>query len=206
MNFIHPTSFISPEVSLGDNNYIGPYCYITGDTIIGDNNRFEAFCSIGTPAQHVSHFKSNKGKIIIGNDNIIREYVSIHSSTKDIPTTLCDNIIILNHSHIAHDVFVENNSIISANVTLAGHCYIMEGANVALSSTVHQFQIIGAYAMVGMSSVITKTLQVLPGNIYIGNPAKYLKENKVGLERNNITKEKLDEFTQKYYKLKDDIH
>jgi UDP-N-acetylglucosamine acyltransferase len=204
MNYIHPTSIISPEVILGDSNYIGPYCYITGKTIIGNNNRFEAFCSIGTPAQHVNYFTSTKGKISIGNNNIIREYVSIHAGTKSI-TTLLDNIVILNHSHIAHDVYVEDKSIISANVTLAGHCYIMEGANIALSSTIHQFQIVGAYSMIGMGGIVTKTSTILPGNIYIGSPVKYLKSNKIGLERNNITKEKLNILIEKYNKLKNDI-
>jgi len=201
MNYIHPTSTITSEVILGDNNYIGPYCYITGNTIIGDNNRFEGFCSVGTPAQHVDYFTSIKGKVIIGNNNIIREYVSVHAGTKS-TTTLCNDIVILNHSHIAHDVYVENKVIISANVTLAGHCHIMEGANIALSSTIHQFQIIGAYSMIGMGGIVTKTSDVIPGNIYVGSPVKYLKLNKIGLERNNITKEKLEILIEKYNKLK----
>jgi UDP-N-acetylglucosamine acyltransferase len=201
MNIIHPTSIITPEVVLGDNNYIGPHCYITGNTTIGDNNRFEGFCSIGTPAQHTDYFTSTVGKVIIGNNNIIREYVSIHAGTKNV-TTLCNDIIILNHSHIAHDVYLENKTIISANVTLAGHCYIMEGANIALNSTIHQFQIIGAYSMIGMGGIVTKTSNIIPGNIYVGSPIKYLKSNKIGLERNNITKEKLDILIKKYNNLK----
>lgn len=197
MNYIHPTSIIDPSVVLGDNNYIGPFCYITGNTTIGDNNRFEAYCSIGTPAEHRDHFTSDKGKTIIGNNNIIREFVTIHSGTIT-STVLKDQITILNHSHIAHDTYIENKAIISANVTFAGHCHVMEGANVAMGSICHQFQIIGAYSMVGMGSVVTKKTNIEPGKIYIGSPSKFLKLNNIGLERNNITPKKLSEFVEHY--------
>lgn len=201
-NYIHPTSIVTENVKLGKNNYIGPNCYITGNTVIGDNNRFEAYCSIGTPAEHRDHFESNEGKVVIGNDNVVREFVTIHSGTID-TTTLQDNIIILNHSHIAHDVYVEKNTTISANVTVAGHCYVMEGANIALGCVIHQFQVIGAYSMIGMNSTITKKNEILPGYIYVGSPVKQLSINSVGLERNNINSNMLQKLITKYKGLKD---
>lgn len=204
MNKIHETAFIGPNVSLGSNNYIGPYCYITGNTTIGDNNRFEAHCSVGTPAEHKDYFTNQNTLTIIGDNNIFREFITIHSGTKS-STILENDIIVLNHSHIAHDSYIENKTTISANVTLAGHCHVMEGANLAVGSMCHQFQIIGAYAMLGMGSVVTKTSLIEPGNIYIGSPAKFLKINNVGLERNNINDKKLLELINKYHKLRNEL-
>ena len=204
MNYIHPTAIINDTVILGENNYIGPFCFITGNTIIGNNNRFEAYCSVGTPAEHVDYFDNQTTLTTIGNNNVFREFVTIHSGTKS-TTTLGNNIIVLNHSHIAHDSNIEDKVTISANVTLAGHCHIMEGANLAVGSICHQFQIIGAYAMIGMGSVVTKTSHIEPGNIYVGSPAKFLKINNVGLKRNNISDDKLLELTNKYYKLQNGL-
>ena len=201
MNTIHKTAIIGPNVQLGSNNYIGPNCYITGNTIIGDNNRFEAYCSIGTPPEHRDHFESTEGQVVIGNDNVVREFVTIHSSTIR-TTTLEDNIIILNHSHIAHDMYIEKNTTISANVTMAGHCYIMEGANVALGAILHQRQLIGAYAMVGMGCVVTSTTPIEPGGIYIGSPARFLKTNHIGLDRASITSDQLKNLRKRYNTLK----
>lgn len=202
-NFIHNTAIIEPTVILGDNNYIGPFCHITGNTVIGNNNRFESYCSIGSPAEHRDYFFDTTSKLRIGNNNIIREFVTIHAGTTA-ETQLNNNIILLNHSHIAHDVYIENNVTISAGVTFAGHCYVMEGANVAMGSLIHQFQVIGAYSMTGMGSVVTKTTPIEPGGIYIGAPAKFLKKNTVGLERNNITTQTIEQLIRKYYKIKND--
>jgi UDP-N-acetylglucosamine acyltransferase len=204
MNYIHPTSIIDPKVILGDNNYIGPFCYITGDTIIGDNNRFEAYCSIGTPSEHRDYFNSSLGKTIIGHNNIFREFVTIHAGSIS-STVLYDNITILNHSHIAHDVIIKNNTTISANVTIAGHCHIMEGTNMAMGAICHQFQIVGAYSMIGMGGIITKQSRIQPGGIYIGSPVKYLKMNTIGLERSGINDEKLNIFVEEYKSLTNEM-
>jgi UDP-N-acetylglucosamine acyltransferase len=200
-NFIHHTAIIESTVKVGTGNYIGPYCHITGNTVIGDNNRFESYCSIGAPAEHKDYFYDKNGKLYIGNNNVIREFVTIHSGTTR-PTQIEDNIIILNHSHIAHDVYIEKNVTISAGVTFAGHCYVMEGANVALGSLIHQFQVIGAYSMTGMGCVVTKTTPIEPAGIYIGAPARFLKKNKVGLERNNITDHDINALMDKYNELR----
>jgi UDP-N-acetylglucosamine acyltransferase len=200
MNHIHPTSIIGNNVKLGDNNFIGPFCYITGDTIIGNNNRFEAYCSVGTPPEHKDYFTITNQKTQIGNNNTFREFTTIHSGTTR-TTTIHDDIIVLNHSHIAHDVIIEKNSTISANVILAGHCYLMEGVNLGVGSMCHQFSKIGAYSMLGMGAVVTSSSKINPGGIYIGIPAKYLKNNIVGLERNNVNLDKLNHFKKIYEKI-----
>lgn len=197
-NFIHPSATVDSSVILGKNNYIGPYCYITGNTIIGNNNRFESHCVVGTPAEHRNYFTSSLGKISIGNNNIIREFSTIHSGTSSNTTVLKSNIIVLNHSHIAHDCIIEHKTNISANVTLAGHVYVMEGANIALGTVIHQFSIVGAYSMVGMNSTVTLKSKILPGKICVGSPSQPIKDNIVGLERHNVTTQRLKEFNQQY--------
>jgi len=199
-SYIHPTAIIGPEVTLGENNYIGPYCYITGKTVIGDHNRFEAYCSIGTPAEHRNHFKESPFSAIIGNNCVIREFVTINSGTvRD--TVLYDNITMLRNSHIGHDSIIESKVNLSCNVLIGGHSYIMEGANMGLGSMCHQFSILGAYSMIGMGGIVVKSSEIHPGEIYIGNPVKFLKENKIGLNRNGITPEKLSELVNKYFLL-----
>jgi len=200
LNYIHPTSIIGPNVMLGNNNYIGPFCYITGDTIIGDNNRFEAYCSIGTPPEHRDYFTSDNQKLTIGNNNTFREFITINAGTKDI-TILNNNITILRGSYVGHDCILEDKVNLSCNVLIGGHSYLMEGCNFGLGAICHQFSRIGAYSMVGMGTVITKNTQITPGKIYVGSPAKYLKENLIGLERNNITIDQLKQLITKFNNL-----
>lgn len=202
-NYIHPTAIIDKNVKMGNYNYIGPYCHITGDTIIGDYNRFESHCSIGTNAEHRDFFLK-EGQLRIGNNNIFREFCTINSGTKNC-TTLANNIVVLKGSYIGHDSILEDKVNLSPGVLLGGHSYIMEGSNFGLGSICHQYSVIGAYAMIGMGAIITKKVEVLPGNIYVGNPAKFLKKNLIGLERNNIDNKILEELNKKYNNIKNEI-
>lgn len=199
-NYIHPTAIIDKDVELGSNNYIGPYCYITGKTKIGNNNRFEAYCSIGTPPEHRDHFTGSPFGVIIGDNCTIREYVTINSGTvRD--TILGNNITMLRGSHIGHDSIVEDKANLSCNVLIGGHSHLMEGVNMGLGSICHQFSVLGAYSMIGMGGIITKSSEIHPGEIYVGNPVKFLKENKIGLNRNNIDSDKLAQIIAKYFLL-----
>ena len=200
LNNIHPTSIIGPNVVLGNNNYIGPFCYIVGDTIIGDNNRFEAYCSVGTPAEHKGYFKSLTGKTVIGNNNIFREYTSIHQGTEK-TTILGDNITMQRNSHLGHDSIVENLTSLSCNVIIGGFSYVMEGVNFGLGSICHQRSIIGAYTMLGMGCIITKTSKIKPGKVYVGAPAVYLKDNTFGLEKHNVSNDYFESLIEKYNNL-----
>lgn len=202
-NFIHPTSTIGDKVKLGANNYIGPYCYITGNTVIGDNNRFEAYCSIGTPAEHRDYFSSQDSKTFIGNNNIFREFITVNAGSIS-NTILKNNIVMLRNSHVGHDSIIEDRVNLSCNVLIGGHSYLMEGVNFGLGSICHQFSIIGAYAMIGMGCIITKSNHITPGNIFVGSPAKLLKSNVVGLERNNINSNKLNKLIESFNKLKNE--
>lgn len=200
-NFIHQTAIIGQNVQItGTNNYIGPYCVLQGNTTIGSNNRFEAFCSIGAPAEHRDYFNSNEGHTVIGDNNIFREYITVNAGTTN-DTILHNNIVMLRNSHVGHDCTIESNVNLSCNVLIGGHSYIMQGANFGLGSICHQFSKIGAYSMIGMGCIITKTRKVLPGHVVVGNPASFVKMNETGLQRNNITDEQLKNYERLYEEL-----
>lgn len=175
-NDIHPTAIIGKDVVMGKGNKIGAYCVIIGDTIIGNNNVFESFCTIGSEPEHKAYFgKPNKG-VIIGCDNIIREYVTINSGCER-TTRLTNNCIMLRGSHLGHDSVVESNVTISCNVLVGGHSIIGFGANLGLGAILHQFSKIGCYSMIGMGTIVTKKSNIQCFGTYVGNPAKYIKEN-----------------------------
>ena len=175
-NDIHPTAIIGNNVRLGKGNKIGAYVVIQGKTCIGDNNVFEPFCSIGNEPEHKDFFgKKNKGTFI-GNNNIFREYVTINAGCFQ-PTQLGDNILMLRGSYVAHDCEINNDCTITCNVLIGGHSLLGVGVNMGFGSICHQYSKIGSYAMIGMGSIVTKKVNVQCFGTYVGNPAKYIKEN-----------------------------
>lgn len=182
-NWIHPTAIVHSH-DIGTDNFFGPYCYIGPNVKIGNNNRFEGFVSIGTNAEHQQFF-DRQGEVEIGHGNTIREFVTINASTHGI-TRMGNKCIMLRGSHLSHDSCLEDHVTVSCNVMIGGESHIMIGSNLGLSSVIHQRQLIGSYCMIGMGAVVTKGLKVIPGNVYTGNPAKFLKQNDVGLKRMRI--------------------
>lgn len=175
-NYIHPTAIVGQNVKLGKDNIIGAFVVIQGNTEIGNNNTFEPFCSIGNSPEHKKFFKHKNLDTIIGDNNVFREYVTINSGTQ-FPTTLQDDIIMLRGSHVGHDSFISNNCVISCNVLIGGHSFLGVGVNMGLGSICHQFSKIGSYSMIGMGTIITKKSSINCFGTYVGNPAKYIKEN-----------------------------
>ncbi len=175
-NHIHPTAIIGDNVRIGKGNKIGAYVVIQGKTWIGDNNVFEPFCSIGNEPEHKDFFgKKNKGTNI-GNNNVFREYVTINAGCY-VPTQLGNNITMLRGSHIGHDSEINDDCTISCNVLIGGHSLLGVGVNMGLGSICHQYSKIGSYAMIGMGAIITKKTNPNCFGVYVGNPAKYIKEN-----------------------------
>lgn len=176
-NFIHPTAIVGENVQLGNNNYIGAYCNIVGDTIIGDNNRFEAYCSIGTYPEHRTYFeKQIKTRVVIGNNNVFREFVTINAGTIQ-DTIVEDYVWMLRGSHVGHDALIRSFCTLSCNVLIGGHSLLGRWVNMGLGSICHQYSIIGSGAMIGMGCIITKKTPVKPFETHVGNPAKYLRQN-----------------------------
>lgn len=175
-NDIHPTAIIGNEVIMRKGNKIGAYVVIQGNTTIGHNNVFRPFCSIGGEPEHKLFFgKKNKGTII-GNNNIFSEYVTINAGCYK-PTILDSHIVMLRGSHVGHDSVIYSDCTISCNVLIGGHSLLGYGVNMGLGSICHQYSKIGSYAMIGMGAIITKKVNPNCFGMYVGNPAKYIKEN-----------------------------
>jgi UDP-N-acetylglucosamine acyltransferase len=197
-NVINPTAVIGERVEIGHGNYIGPYCVIYDNVVIGSNNRFEAHASVGSPAEKRGFFLPGDGQgVLIGDSNIIREFATINAGTRR-KTRLGNNCIMLRGSHLSHDTIIEDGVNVSCVAMIGGESYIMTGANLGLGAILHQFSVVGAYAMVGMGAVCTKSLQIMPGGVFVGNPAKFIKRNAIGLERNSVTDELLDRETNRW--------
>lgn len=179
MNIIHPTAIIHESVQFGDNNKIGAYCIIGENVEIGNNNIFTAYCSIGLPPEHKAldlHNHIPKHKTIIGNNNVIREFVTIHNGFEG-DTKIGSNCYIMTKSHVGHDTTIGDNVTISSVAIIGGHCKIDDYANLGLGSITHQFSYIGTGAMLGMGAIVPKNKLIRPFKIYVGNPCRFLKDN-----------------------------
>lgn len=179
-NLIHKTAIINWEkVELGINNIIYPYSVI------------------GFDAQHPT--EKSDGIVKIGDNNIFREYTTVNLPTRfSYKTIIMNNCYFMEGAHIAHDCVVEDNVRISNKSVLSGHTYIMKNSVIGLGTMIHQFQVIGSYTMIGMNCVIDKKIDILPGYTYVGIPARRIKKNTIGLNRNSVTEEILNEEIERY--------
>jgi len=186
-NQIHPTAVVGPGVELGTDNTIAPYAVLLGPCVIGDRNWIGPHVSIGTPAQmrdgeHPRAWDvtaAGEG-IVIGSDNVIREYVTIHQPTDHV-TRVGSRCYLMSYAHVPHDAVLGDLVTLSNAAQIGGHTIIGEGANLGLGTMVHQRLAIGGGAMVGMGSVVTKS--VPPFAVAYGSPARVAGANSVGLTR-----------------------
>jgi UDP-N-acetylglucosamine acyltransferase len=205
MSQIHPSSFISKEVQLGDNVKIGPFCHlngnikiddntelkshvsITGKTSIGKKNIFYPFSNIGCDPQDLK-FNREDSELNIGDNNTFRENVTISKGTLDggMKTIIKNNNLFMTGVHIAHDCIIGNENIFVNQVTLGGHVNIMNNVVIGGLSAIIQFVTVGSYSMIGGMSGIDKN--VLPFSLAIGNRAKLRGLNLVGIRRKNFDK------------------
>ena len=165
---IGPFSVIGPNVEIGENVVVQSHVNITGNTRIGSGNKFYPFASIGNDPQDLK-FNDEETKLIIGDNNKIREYVTIHPGTKGGGglTKIGDKCLFMISSHVAHDCRVGNNVIIANNVPLGGHVTIEDNVVIGGNSAVQQFTRIGQMAMIGgMTGVLH---DVIPYGLSIGN-------------------------------------
>jgi UDP-N-acetylglucosamine acyltransferase len=200
---IHPTAIVHPKAQIGSGCEIGPYCVIgehvtlgdncklyahvvvDGHTVLGQRNEIFPFAAIGLKTQDLK-WKGGVTHLRIGDDNVFREGVTIHSATKDgAATVVGSHNLLLTHVHIAHDCQLGNHIIMSGFAGLAGHVVVEDYATLGGYTAVHQFCRIGTLSMTGGCSRIPQ--DVAPFIIVEGNPAAARAINKIGLERAGLS-------------------
>lgn len=181
---VGPYSVIGKGVRLGDGVIVSAYVHIKGNTVIGDGTRIETGAIIGGSAQMLG-LKEPEGRIKIGKNNIIREYVTINlSSAADKETVIGDNNFLMAFSHIAHDCCLGNNIVICNGSLVAGHVEIQDRAFISGNVVIHQFVRIGRLAMIGGLSRVNQ--DVPPFMMVVGDSTVW-GINLVGLKRSGFS-------------------
>jgi len=156
---IGPFSVIGPQVVIGEKTIVQSHVVIEGEVLIGSGNFIGHGAVIGAPPQDVSFSPERKTKVEIGNDNLIREYCTIHrGTTEGSATKIGDKNFLMAGAHIGHNCVIGKNVIIANNCLLAGYVQVDDGAFLGGGSTFHQFMHIGRLVMVQGSSAFGKDL------------------------------------------------
>jgi len=190
-------SVIGPNVEIDENTIIHSHVSISGHTKIGKENKIYPFASIGNHPQDLK-YNGEETKLIIGDKNIIREYVTINPGTVDGggKTLIGDNCLLMISSHIAHDCLVGNNVIIANNVPLGGHAIIEDNVVIGGNSAVQQFTRIGKMAMIGgMTGVLH---DVIPYGLSTGNRNSLQGLNLIGLRRSKFENKEILGLSEAY--------
>lgn len=180
-NDIHPTAIIHDNVRMGINNIIGAY------TVIGSSGEGRA------------KYPHKEGYVIIGDDNVITEHVTIHSSyTEGGETRIGNNNFIMTKTHIGHDVKIGDNVTISSCAVIGGHVVIENNANIGLNSTTHQRLKISEGSMIGMGSIVTKDTEVW----HITRNSDYAKPTRLnvrGAEKAGLSQQEIQDIWEQNY-------
>ena len=212
---IHKSSVVDPKAKISENVKIGPFCYvgpnvilldnvelvsnvhIEGNTKVGKGTKIFPFASIGTQPQDLK-FKGETNSLEIGENNLIREYVTINPGTEGggSKTVIGNNCLFMISSHVAHDCKVGNDVVIANNVPLGGHVTIEDSVVIGGNSAVQQFTRIGRLAMIGGMTGVLK--DVIPFGLSIGN-RNYLEGlNLIGLRRKKYENQKIMGLSKAY--------
>ncbi len=182
---VGPYSIIGDGVKIGKGVKIGACCVIDNDTTIGSGCKIFTGAVIGSIPQDLK-YKGEKSLVVVGKDNIIREYVTINLSTEEgNKTVVGDGNLIMAYSHIAHDCAIGNGCIIANSGTLAGHVTLEDKVVIGGLVAVHQFVRLGKMSIIGgCSKVVT---DIPPFSTCDGHPAKFFGLNIIGLKRAGVS-------------------
>lgn len=214
MNQISLLAFVHPEAKLGDNNIIGPFCYIDKNTVLGDNNVLQNSVTVHTgarigndneifPGASIStkpqdlKFKGEETTCVLGNNNSIRENVTISRGTASKgTTTVGSNNLLMENMHVAHDCILGSGLIIGNSTKLAGEVTIDDNAIISATVLCHQFCHIGGYVMIQGGSRFS---QDIPPYIIAGKePIRFAGLNLVGLRRRGFSNDLIQHIHEAY--------
>ena len=212
---IHPTAVVHPQadvadgvhigayaiigehVRIGTGTIIGPHVVIDGHTEIGQQNNIYQFASIGAPPQDLK-YHGEPTRLVIGDHNIIREYVTVclGTVTGREETIVGSHCLFMVYTHVAHDCIVGDRVIMANYAALGGHVILQDDVVIGAQSGMHQFARIGRAAMLAAQSGSSK--DIAPYCIASGSHSKLYGLNKVGLDRLGVSKEAQAELRKAY--------
>jgi UDP-N-acetylglucosamine acyltransferase len=196
---IGPYAVIEDEVVIGESCTIGAHAVVKRFTTLGRRNRVFEHAVLGGEPQDVK-FKDEPSELIIGDDNLIREFTTLHRASGAGAATLIGNRnFLMVGVHVAHNCVIGDDNIFANEVALAGHITIEDHVFLSNNVGAHQFVRFGRYAMVGGKSKIVQ--DVLPFFITDGNPPRVRGLNSVGLRRAGFSKESQRALKDAYYRL-----
>ncbi|MEE8349284.1 MAG: acyl-ACP--UDP-N-acetylglucosamine O-acyltransferase [Acidobacteriota bacterium] len=196
---VGPYSVIGSEVTIGEGSVVGPHVVIEGPTLMGKRNHIVGQCAIGTIPQDLK-FKGESTLLRIGEDNTIREFVTINRGTSGGGgvTAIGDGNLLMTGVHIAHDCQVGNRIILANSATLAGHVEVQDDSTVGAFSGVHQECRVGIHAFIGGYSVITRDALPFIKTVGYRNQARIYGINSLGLERDKFSSQRIDSLARAY--------
>jgi len=212
---IHASAIIDPKAKIADSARIGPFCIIGPDvdlgegcelfshvviggrTTIGNRNKFYPFSSIGLAPQDLK-YKGEPSTLEIGDDNVVREYVTMNPGTEGggMKTMVGSRCLFMVGAHVAHDCIVGSQVIMANNATLAGHVTVEDFAVIGGLSAVHQFVRIGQHAMIGGMSGVEH--DVIPYGSVMGDRARLSGLNLVGMKRRGYSRDDIHDLRAAY--------
>ena len=194
---IGPYAIIGPNVEIGENTLIQSHVNITGNTTIGKGNKLYSFASIGSDPQDLK-YKGEETTLLIGDNNTIREHVTINTGTVQGGglTKIGNNNLIMIGAHIAHDCIIGNNIVMANNTAIAGHAEIEDFVIIGAKCGVQQFTRIGKRAMIGGMTGVLR--DVIPYGLSTGNRNYLNGINVVGLRRDKVSNKDILGLTDAY--------
>jgi len=194
---IGPYATIGPNVEIGENTLIQSHVNITGNTTIGKGNKLYSFASIGSDPQDLK-YKGEETSLLIGDNNTIREHVTINTGTVQGGglTKIGNNNLIMIGAHIAHDCIIGNNIVMANNTAIAGHAEIEDFVIIGAKCGVQQFTRIGKRAMIGGMTGVLR--DVIPYGLSTGNRNYLNGINVVGLRRDKVSNKDILGLTDAY--------
>ncbi|MGB0466149.1 MAG: acyl-ACP--UDP-N-acetylglucosamine O-acyltransferase [Pontibacterium sp.] len=194
---VGPFSIIGPDVEIGEGTRIGPHAVVKGPTRIGANNQIFQFATVGEDCQD-KKYNGEATRLTIGDNNVIREGVTIHRGTVQDKgeTIIGSHNLFMAYAHVAHDCVVGNNVILANNAAIAGHVHVGDWTILGGFTAVHQFCHIGAHVMCGAGTVVLKDI---PSYVLAtGNPAKAHGINAEGLKRRGFSPDTIKAIRRAY--------
>ena len=193
---ISPLAYVSPKAQIGKNVTIDAFAYIDDNVIIGDNCHVFPHAVIGCVPQDLK-FRGEETWTIIGDNCVLREFVTVHRGTASKgKTVIGNNNLIMAYCHVAHDCVLHNNIIMSNATQLAGEVEVDDFAIIGGGTLVHQFSHIGSHVMIQGGSKINKDIP--PYIIAAREPIAYCGINSVGLNRRDFTPEQIHTIQDAY--------